>query len=923
MPTRIAPVVPGALTALVLCSYFPMPAFTDRELSVNTKIDTRLSRWLVSWVSLVQRHARLVITLECALTVALATFVLPHLGINMDHKQLMASDLPFRQAALAFARHFPPLDDSLLVVIDAQTPEQTREAAEKLAERLAADREKFSQVYVPGAGSFFQRHALLYRSPEELDDFADHLARLQPVLAELSRDPSIANLASLVRLGLERERAQGRGAEHWSAILDQIADATVRVFDEYPVSISWESLMLEESALDEGTRQVIIAEPVLDFDKLLVAERAIEAIHAAAQALSLVPERGVRVRLTGNPALNYEEMLGLAWDVGWCSIFSFLLVTAILSVAFRSVRLVVAATLTLIVGLVWTAAVAALAIGQLNVVSIAFGVLFIGLGIDFAIHLGMQYVDAERAGVSGPAALVAAVERTGSSLVICALTTMVGLYAFVPTPYRGVAELGLISGTGMIIILVQTLTFFPALLIAFGGEDKRARMQRASHLHLTPPRVVSRHPGIVVLVSAAVGAVALALLSRAHFDINVVRMRDPGTESVQAFNDLLARSSTSPWSIDAVSRSLAEAERLSRRLRELDSVERALTLSDYVPQDQEEKLEILSAAAFMLELPAAPDGPEEPLPVEEQVAALKDLHTELEASGQRDPATPLARAASRLRDELGSFLERIEGQDDAVSALADLENALLGNFPRQLDRLRQALRPTPITLASLPHQLSRRLLAADGHARVQIFPRHHLGDTGSLPRFVDAVRGVAPDATGIAVNLVEFGRATVAALQQALLAALVASALMILLLFQRLTETALVLIPVLLAAALTGGSTVLLGVPFNFANVVVLPLLLGTGVDSGIHLVHRSLSVRKGLLATTTARAVFYSALTTIVTFASLAFSGHRGIASLGLLLVCGMMLMLACNLLVLPAIIELRTRHRAKSPSSPASGRS
>ena len=311
----------------------------------------------------------------------------------------------------------------------------------------------------------------------------------------------------------------------------------------------------------------------------------------------------------------------------------------------------------------------------------------------------------------------------------------------------------------------------------------------------------------------------------------------------------------------------------------------------------------------MLDLPAAPDTPGEPLPVEEQIAALKDLHTELAAHVPGESDTPLIRATSRLRRELGIFLERVEERDDALSALADLENALLGNFSVQLDRLREALRPSPITLASLPPDLSRRLLAADGHARVQIFPRHDLGGPDSLPQFVDAAREVEPQITGIAVNLVDFSRATVVSLRRALIAAFVASTLMVLLLFRRLTETALVLVPVLLAAALTGASTVLLGIPFNFANVVVLPLLLGIGVDSGIHLVHRSLSVRTGLLETTTARAVFYSALTTIVTFASLTFSGHRGIASLGLLLVCGMALMLACNLVLLPAIIELRWR--------------
>ena len=468
--------------------------------------------------------------------------------------------------------------------------------------------------------------------------------------------------------------------------------------------------------------------------------------------------------------------------MGWCYVSSFFLVAGILLLAFRSVRLVVAATLTLLTGLVWTAAVAALAVGQLNVVSVAFGVLFIGLGIDFAIHLGMHCVDAERAGVDADKALLTATERTGSSLVICALTTMVGFYAFIPTPYRGVAELGLISCTGMIIILAQTLTCLPALLAVLPGKDTRAELPRFFHLHLAPPHIVTRRPGLVVLLFAVLGGGTLTLLPQARFDMNVVNMRNPDAKSVQAFNDLLAQSDTSPWSIDTIAPNLKAAEGLSQRIREVDLVDKAITLSDYVPSHQEEKIEILTDASFMLEFPAAPDAGQEPLAVEEQIAALRDLHDELDTSRYHDAEAPLLKAAARLKRELATFLARIEGLENAADALAELEQSLLGNLPGQLERLRRALRPSEVTLAGLPRQLSRRLLTPEGIARIQIFPQRDLGETGTLPEFVDAVRAIEPDACGVAVNLVEFGRATVTALRQALGAALVASAVVILLL---------------------------------------------------------------------------------------------------------------------------------------------
>lgn len=882
---------------------------------MKDRIDDVLSRWLVAWVGWVEQHHRPTIGLVTLATLLLGLFTATHLGVNMDHKQLLDPDLPFQRATQRFSKYFPNLEDSLLIVVDADTPELARSAADAMADRLRQRPDRFTDVYVPRGGRFLEEHALLYRSVDELDDFTDHLAQIQPVLGELTRDASIANLARLIAMALQQEVERGANAENWAAVLDRVGEATVRVFDEYPVSISWQDLILEGSALDPGSRQVVVAEPVLDFGSLLPAGVAIGEIREIARDLSLAPDRGVRVRITGNPALNQEEMIGLAWDVGVSSLFSFAFVTVVLFLAFRSLRLVSAAALTLLTGLIWTAAVAAVAVGHLNLLSIAFGVLFIGLGVDFAIHMGMSYADFVAAGKSSNAALRAAAGQVGSSLVLCMVTTAIGFFVFVPTDYKGVAELGLISGAGMIVILFQTMTFFPAVVTGLVGQDALRRVRSARRVRLSPPATFARHPGAVVVGSLILGIGATALLPQLRFDSNVVNMRDDRTESVQTFKELLRSSDTSPWYIDVLTPSLAEAQERARRLRELDVVEATLTLADFVPENQEEKIEVLADAALLLDTPSA--SPAEPVEVspQAQIAALRALHTQLDADWLANAEAPLAGSARRLRDELKRFLDRIEAKDDPGAALDDLGRILLGHFPDQLDRLRRALEPSPITLENLPDEIASRMVAADGHARIQVFPRDDLSNTGTLTRYVDGVRSLEPDATGVAPNILEFGRATTRSLRQALLSAILAITLLVWFLWRRWIDTALVMSPVLLAAALTAGTMVLLGIRFDFVNVVVLPLLLGIGVDSGIHLVHRAgEATADNLLETTTARAVFFSALTTVASFGSLAFSGHRGISSMGKLLVSGMLLNLACNLIFLPALIALRKRRAGKS---------
>jgi hopanoid biosynthesis associated RND transporter like protein HpnN len=876
---------------------------------VKYDLDRILGGPLAATVDWARRHARQVVALHLLLTAACALLAATRLGVNMDNKRLLAPDLPFQQAAARFAHYFPSLDDALLVVVDADSADSARKAARRLAERLARDRDNVRDAYVPAADPFFERHGLLYRSAAELDDFADHLARMQPVIADLSGDPSIANLARLIHLGLEEHRKGGDNGEQLSAVLDQIRHATVRVFAEFPVSVSWEDLMLQGSALDQARRQVVVVDPVLEFDKLLAAGNAIAAIRQAAVEEGLIPERGVNVRITGNPALNYEEMLGLAWDIGISGVFSYTVVTVIAFFAFRSLRLVAAAALTLLSGLIWTAAFAAASVGSLNVLSIAFGVMFIGLGIDYAIHLGMQFSDRVHRGQPAATAWRQAVRAVGSSLALCAVTTAIGFFAFVPTDYRGVAELGLISSGGVGVIFLQTFTFFPAMVTVLMGDRQVARAHDAFHLHLTPPRVVMRHPGVVAAVAFVAALAALTRLPEIRFDSHVVRMRNPKTESVRAFNDLLATSETSPWSADVVATDLEHAGDLARRLRRLDSVEAALTLRDYVPAEQEEKREILAEAALLLDAPGGRRPADSALSASEQVGTLRDLHAALSAEWLERVRSPLGRSAQQLRAELERFLDRVSREGDAETSLADLERILLGNFEAQLERLKLALRPDPVALEDLPPGLSQRMVSEDGHARVQIFPREELGDSAAMARFVDAVRDVAPGATGVSVNLVEFGRATARSLRQALGSAFVAIAVLIFVLWRRLRETLLVLIPLLLSAVLATGLMVLLDMPFNFVNVVVLPLLLGIGVDSGIHLVHLARELgpdEELLLESTTARAVFYSALTSTVSFGSLAFSHHRGLSSLGTLLVAGMAVVLVCNLVILPALVVL-----------------
>lgn len=584
----------------------------------------------------------------------------------------------------------------------------------------------------------------------------------------------------------------------------------------------------------EPTRQIVWVQPAADYTTLEPALAALETIRGEAAALPAQP--GLRVRVTGDLAVLSEEMSEIRSQVIAASIASLVLVTCVLLYTLRSFRLFLATLLLVLVGLCWTAGFAAMAVGRLNVLTTAFAVLYIGLGVDFGIHFAMGFRERRARGSTPERALSEAGRDVGSSLFFCALTTATGFFAFLPTDYTAVAELGLISGTGMFLSLLATLTWYPATIaLGLGRSDRLAEPGRFD-VHL--PTLALRRPGWVIAAAVLMGLVGASLARHVRFDENPLNVRDPRVESVRAMEELLADRSFSPWTIDVLAPDAERAREIARALEALPEVSRALTVYDLLPAGQSERLARLRAMPAPLRERLAPDLPDGPLGVED-----------------------------------------------------------------------------------LPAPLRERYLAADGRARVEVHPAEDLTAPGALDRFADAVRTLEPDAAGAAVGTVAFARAITRALREALGTAVAVILVLLLALWRSPRDAAITLAPLLLGSLWLVAFAVLIDLPFNFANVIVLPLLLGIGVDSGIHLVHRhrlALGSDANLLETSTARAVLFSALTTALSFATLALASHGGIASLALLLTVGMALMLLANLFLLPALI---TRHgtRHETAQEPA----
>jgi hopanoid biosynthesis associated RND transporter like protein HpnN len=858
-----------------------------------------IGAWLAAWASAVVTRPRLAATATLALAAAAAWYAAGNLGVNTDTANMIAPTIPWRQHYNEYRDAFPLRDRNLLIVIDALSSTRADAFAAELLAELRKQPERFRSPLLAGEGEFFERNGLLYLPTAELAELTDRLAAAQPLFGLLGSRFDGATVLDVARVTLT---AEGDGdatlASFYEELARTIADAGLREDS----ALSWDELIATGSAREPRNvaRRIITLQPAADFSRMQPAAAAIADVRAIAARLDVNTE--VYVRLTGTVAMEHEELLSVSRGASLGALATLVMVALVLYAALRSWRLLFASIVTLVVGLSLTAAFAAVAVGQLNLLSIAFVVLNVGLGSDYVIHVLLRYRELVAAGHATNAALVEAVRGVGSSLVLCAITTAAGFYAFIPTTFSGVSELGLIAGTGVFFGLFSSVTLLPALVAWWDGEPRRSRGAPT----WLDPRVfapLSQRPRLVLGVTTVVLVAAFAALPRVTFDSNPIHLRDPDSESVSTLLELAAAGDAPLLNLVAVAPDNTTARRWATELRERPEVRAVTTTDALVPAEQDDKLALLEDLALLM---GGGFGEIERAPADTQAlaAALAALET---ASADQPAARALHDAAADLRERLAT------GSDSFREAtLRRLDESLAAGLPRELARLEGATRAERFGRDDLPPALAQRWLASGGRELVEIAPAEDVSDNAAARRFIAAVASVVPTATGLPVVYQEASATVVAAFGRALLYAFVMVAAIIWLVLRSAKDTLLVLVPIALASVVTAALTVVIGMPFNYANIIALPLLVGIGVDNGIHVVHRLRSDEVArLFDTSTMRAVLASGLTTVASFGNLAFSSHVGTASMGILLALGLAASMAATLIVLPAWLVPRPRKR------------
>ena len=874
-----------------------------------------------------------------------------HLTFQTNRLDLIASGDRSRQLGDAYDREFEDLPGDVIVVIRSDRPEAAKAFASALAQRWATDRNIDRVLYRINTDAL-KNKALLYLTPDELMALRQKLQDHQRFLEELTASPTLQNLFALINremstalvghvfTGFLEEDHQANGPPDLSLLVALLQHMN-QALDAPDVYVSpWANVFAKDEELraqdgylwsDDQKMLFVLVQPKREEGQFNRFEKAVRQIRADISELRKA-HPGVEVGITGKSILDSDEMAVAARDTSRATLLSVAGVALLYFGLFKGVVRPLLALATLVIGICWALGFTTLTVGHLNILSIVFMPMLLGLGIDYGSYFISRYIEERRAGKGIQEAMAQTFVATAPGIMATALTTALTFGALLLTGFKGIAELGFIGGSGILLAAFATLTVLPALLLLYERRRPiRGTTQRRLHEqnrggYLAP---LYRYPWAILAASVLLGVLALLASGKVGVDLNLLHLQASGTESITWMQKIFESTKRSVLYGEIVADSLEEVQRKEAALRALPSVAQVESITSVIPDDQPRKICLIKELQPLLADIAVQKATSEAVDLEALRALLGRIQFKMvedgEAPGDLESGT-LGEEMHEVRRLMTHFHEATErmGQTAARQALGTFQADLGRDLAEQVTLLQTNLRAEPVTIQDLPPELRARYVGKTGRYRLFVYPAEDIWEFQPLARFVHDIRAVDPEALGTPIGNFEYTRGIKEAYQEAGLYALLGIVGLTLLTFRAVRPTLLALVPLAMGSFWTLGFMGLLQVTFNVANLMVLPLIMAPAVESGIMIIYRHREERDRRqrplpLPQSTGRAVVFSTLSTIIGFGSLMISHHRGIFSIGLLLTLGVASVLLASITTLPSLLSILSSTGRKTADRPS----
>ena len=850
-----------------------------------------ITPFLCAWVALVERHDRLVLLLLTIVAAVATVFALQNFAIDSDLDKLVrpSEKNQWHLDNQDYVRSFPDYHKNAVVVVSGESAQETFLAAETVYQALIAS-QHFDDVFGPVFDDFFMDRALYALPSEGVRRMASQVEESIPDLGALYHQPDIVRLLDY----LQQQYSEAKDLEILLPETDRQFEAFSQSINDLLHDRQAVFRLLQAVAPDEDTDTyyyLITVKRAPAFTEKLPNQAMMNDLYAVVDSLAV--DDGIQVRVTGEIAMMNEEIAAGIAGVEFAGMLSLILLAIVLGVGLRSKTVISGIFIMLFIGIMVSIVFTLLVFGHFNTLSLVFVVMFFGLGVDFAVHYTLRILELMRTEPQKPA-VITATSDAGVALGICTLTSALAFLSFLPTSYIGLAELGVISAFGILMAYFLSLTFIPAWFSVLNfelSEKHKRRPVRNISLHMFPARTV-------LVVSLILALAASWYIRDLQFNYNLLSMRDQDAESVRTLKELQDNNIVTNYGIAALLEPDQDFAALKQQLLALDSVADVLLPQDTLPMFQEQKQQYMLPVKRQLQALGEP-GDMQPLDKSLTGQRIREFVREIAQTPQDVFISDDARRVADLKSSLEQLLANPQ-------LWPPFQQSIATGIVKDVEQLIRWFSAEPYTLYDLPEDVKKRFIDEQGRYLVHIMPALDMSKDENSSQFVTEVRSVTPHAGGMLVHEWGVGQVVMESFRQA--ATLAASFIFVVLVltFRRFSTALLVFVPLILVTVYTLAVAKMLGVTLNMANVLVIPLIFGLGVDACIHVVHRyhlSESLRQ-LLYSSTTKAVLISALTTIGAFVSISFSPHYGAASIGILLAIALSLMLVIIFVVLPALL-------------------
>ena len=886
------------------------------------------------------RYPRGILAAALLLSLVSVIYTAKNMEFLTGRDDLMPKNTGFHRDYRAWRQEFGDMED-IVVVIESADQERAARFGTRLYAQLAKDRSHFQDVFYPYGLDFFKKNGLLFMPLADIQSLRQNLTLAKPVLKELSTSPSVQTLFTYLTTQMDGYVQQGKGAPGAEArlaglsfMLDKLGLGFSKFADNSAGSVSMEEFFFqgkdgkESSFSKAGKMQILTVLPVKDSASFVPAEQAIKVVRQELATLLKLPEfKGVTAGLTGTPVLEHEEMATSQHDITIATIVSLVLTVILLFLAFRGGLNVFAAMVSLVVAICLSFGFATLAVGHLNILSMVFAIMLIGIGIEYGIQVVLRYQEELSGGAGQYDAIEAGLGRNVWAIIMAAATVAAAFLTFIFTDFKGVAELGIIAGGGVVICVLVTFTVLPAMLVVLAkyrkhrNEERGTRNGESQISHLAPntshlkgrmKQVLFGYPKVVVAATAILCLASLYPLSQVIFDYNLMNLQAKGLESVNYAYKLMRSSENSGYFAVVTASTAAEAAAKTKALEALPSVDHVVSLNSFVPDDQGRKIAELTALRKEL-ADVRPGRYEENLSLMELPAVFENFRNAAERLKNKlvQEGRPEAKPVGKFLVTLDTFFARLEKEKDrnAVGMLKDFQGGMLAELPEKIEFLKATLNPEPTTAAQIPRELRTRFVGKTGHYMLQVAPRYEIFDFKPLKAFIDDVRSVDANATGEPVMVYESMTIMRDAYVRAFIYAFIAIIAILLVTFRSIKYAAIGLVPLIVGVLFMVSGMWLFGINFNSANIIVMPLILGIAVDSGIYIINRFRSediTAAGVVMSSTGVGVILNTLTIMASFGALMVAHHQGVFSIGAVMSLGMVACQIAFIITLPAVLSL-----------------